>query len=317
MMSSKSIQSPYLEMKLMTNDEFQEYKNHSCEEYVRQGITFNYDKMALLNKKYLEPKSEEELQTSPSQSLQQENAAGDLTNSALQNADIAISQHADNVDTPDESNFDDAQSVNPSINTDDSQIPINPSNTQEADENKNDSQQVTNLSMTTPPTESAPATNVIQGVKIAREQIHKPKLKPFICRYCNKGYTTNFTMKRHISSAHNNDLTVGNKKSVKRLQNGKTVKSNANDKSVFVPVPVPMPVPTKSIPTPAPVAVKNSQPTAVIKNEKKRKRYKILESDDEDAALEPPSKSFIRSRPNTRSTTRSKKNDDKDEYHTI
>ncbi len=50
MKSTKSIQSPYKEMKLLSNEEFQEYKNHSCEEYVRKGLTFNYDKMALLNK---------------------------------------------------------------------------------------------------------------------------------------------------------------------------------------------------------------------------------------------------------------------------
>ena len=44
MTKSSKFQSPYLEMKLLTNDEFQEYKNHSCKEYVRQGKTFKYDK---------------------------------------------------------------------------------------------------------------------------------------------------------------------------------------------------------------------------------------------------------------------------------
>ena len=323
-MTSKSIQSPYLEMKLMTNDEFQEYKNHSCEEYVRQGITFNYDKMALLNKKYLEPKSEEELETSASQSLEQENTAGNLTEPTLQNADIAISQHADNVDTPADSNSDDVQSVNTSINTDDSQIPINTSNIQETEQNKNDSQHVTNLSMTTPPADPAPATNVIQGVKNVSGQVQKPKLKPFVCRFCNKGYATNYTMNRHISQYHNNDLSGAPQKSVKRLQNSnnvksiakKNVKSNANAKSVFVLVPVPMPAPATAIPSPVPVAVKNPQPVVVSKNVKKRKRFKITESDDENDEEEPPSKSFITSRPNTRSTRRSQKNDE-DEYHTF
>lgn len=317
MTSSKLIQSPYLEMKLLTNDEFQEYKNHSCEEYVRQGITFNYDKMAILNKKYLEPKSEEELQTPPSQSLEQENTAGVLTEPAPQNADIAISQHADNVDKTTESNFDDVQSVQTSINNDDSQIPINPSNTQEAEQNKNDSQQATNLSMTTPPTESAPAMNVIQGVKNVKGQLKNPKLRPFVCIYCNRGYATNWTMKRHISQVHNNDLDAGIKKNVKRLQNTKNAKSNAKDQSVFVPVPIPMPVPAKSIPTPAPASVKNFQPTVDTKKVKKRKRIQVTESDFEDDDQEPPTKSFVRSRPITRSTRRSQKNDDKDEYNTI
>ena len=319
MKSTKSIQSPYKEMKLLSNEEFQEYKNHSCEEYVRKGLTFNYDKMALLNKKYLEPKSEEELETPTSQPLEEENAAGHLTEPALQNADIAISQQADNVDTSN-SNSDDVQSVHTSINTDDTQIPpINSSNTQEADENKNDSQQVTNLSMTTPPTETASATNVIQSEKNVKGQDQTPILKPFICSYCNRGYSTKWTLKRHITQAHNNDLDPYPKKTVKKLQKTKNVKSNANDKSVFLPVPIPMPVPAKAISTPVPASVKKSQPDVVKNNNnnvKKRKRMNIYD-DDENDDIEPPSKSLITSKRVTRSTRRSQKNDDKDEYNTF
>ena len=86
------IQSPYVDMKLLTNDEFQEYKNHSCQEYVRQGKTFNYNKMVLLNKRYLEPKSEEELETLPSHSPEQVSTAGNLSQPATQSDDAAISQ---------------------------------------------------------------------------------------------------------------------------------------------------------------------------------------------------------------------------------
>ena len=113
MKSSKFIQSPYLEMKLLTNDEFQEYKNHSCQEYVKQGKQFNYDKMDLLNKKYLEPKLDEQPETAPSQSPEKENTAGeDLTEPTSQNADIAISQQADNADATDLNSDDVQRSIN-------------------------------------------------------------------------------------------------------------------------------------------------------------------------------------------------------------
>ena len=43
----------------------------------------------------------------------------------------------------------------------------------------------------------------------------------------------------------------------------------------------------------------------------------ITESDDENDDIEPPSKSLITSKRVTRSTRRSQKNDDKDEYNTF
>ena len=103
-------------MKLLTNDEFQEYKNHNCQEYVRQGKTFNYNKMALLNKRYLEPKSEEQLETSASQSPEEGDTAGNLTTVA-QNDDSAISQQENNVDMND-SNSDNVQAVQSIISVD-------------------------------------------------------------------------------------------------------------------------------------------------------------------------------------------------------
>ena len=325
MKSSKFIQSPYLEMKLMTNDEFQEYKNHSCEEYVRQGKTFNYNKMALLNQRYLEPKSEEELETSALQSPEQENTAGDLTDPAPQNADIAISQQVDNVDMAD-SNSDDVQSVQRSINADDdddAEASINTSNIQEAESNQNDSQQEPNLSMTQPLADPVPAKNVIQGPKNFKRQVENPKMKPYICSHCNKGYTTNYSMKRHISQVHNNDWKSPQKKDVKRLQNVKkksvfvknAVPKSAKAKSVFVPVPVPTPVPVH-VKYPKPIATMkdllNRKPA--VKNPRKRNRINLEESDDERENLEPPAKSYITSR---RATRRSKNNDDEDGYKSL
>ena len=309
-------------MKLLTNDEFQEYKNHNCQEYVRQGKTFNYNKMALLNKRYLEPKSEEQLETSASQSPEQGDTAGNLTTVA-QNDDSAISQQENNVDMND-SNSDNVQAVQ-SINTDDnSPASINTSNIQEA-ENQNDSQQAANISMTTPPADPIPAKNVIQGKKKFRGQVvSSPIIKPYICSQCNKGYRTNYTLRRHISQIHNNDWKPPQKKDVKRLQNSKkksvfvknAVPKTTQGKTVFLPVPVPTPV---SVPVKYPKPVEhihdlvNSKPTtssAPVKKARKRNRDILEESDDEFDNLEPPAKSFIKSR---RPTRRSKNNDDDDD----
>ena len=306
-------------MKLLTNDEFQEYKNHNCQEYVRQGKTFNYNKMALLNKRYLEPKSEEQLETSASQLPEEANTAGDLTTVA-QNDDSAISQQENNVDMND-SNSDNVQAVQ-SINTDDNTpASINTSNIQEA-ENPNDSQQAANISMTTPPADPIPAKNVIQGKKKFRGQdVSSPKIKPYICSQCNKGYRTNYTLRRHISQIHNNDWKPPQKKDVKRLQNSKkkpvfvknAVPKTTQGKTVFLPVPVPTPV---SVPVKYPKPVEHihdlvkSKPTtssAPVKKARKRNRDILEESDDEFDNLEPPAKSFIKSR---RPTRRSKNNDD-------
>ena len=59
----KNFQSPMKVMRMMTDNEYQDYKNHNCQEYVSQGRVFNYDKMDMLNKKYSEPKSDVELET--------------------------------------------------------------------------------------------------------------------------------------------------------------------------------------------------------------------------------------------------------------
>ena len=313
-------------MKLLTNDEFQEYKNHNCQEYVRQGKTFNYNKMALLNKRYLEPKSEEQLETSASQSPEQGDTAGNLTTVA-QNDDSAISQQENNVDMND-SNSDNVQAVQ-SINTDDNTpASINTSNIQEA-ENPNDSQQAANISMTTPPADPIPAKNVIQGKKKFRGQdVSSPIIKPYICSQCNKGYRTNYTLRRHISQIHNNDWKPPQKKDVKRLQNSKkksvfvknAVPKTTQGKTVFLPVPVPTPV---SVPVKYPKPVEhihdlvNSKPTtssAPVKKARKRNRDILEESDDEFDNLEPPAKSFIKSR---RPTRRSKNDDDEAGYNSL
>jgi len=315
-------------MKLLTNDEFQEYKNHNCQEYVRQGKTFNYNKMALLNKRYLEPKSEEQLETSASQSPEEGNTAGNLTTVA-ENDDSAISQQENNVDMND-SNSDNVQAVQ-SINTDDNTpASINTSNIQEA-ESQNDSQQAANISMTTPPADPIPAKNVIQGKKKFRGQVvSSPVIKPYICSQCNKGYTTNYTLRRHISQVHNNDWKPPQKKDVKRLQNSKkksvsvknAVPKTTKGKTVFIPVPVPTPV---SVPVKYPKPVEhihdlvNRKPTtssAPDKKARKRNRDILEESDDEFDNLEPPAKSFIKSK---RPTRKLKINDDDDEagYNSI
>ena len=170
-------------MKLLTNDEFQEYKNHNCQEYVRLGKTFNYNKMALLNKRYLEPKSEEQLETSASQSPEQADTAGNSAEPVSQNDDAVISQQENNVDMND-SNSDNVQAVS-SINIDDNTpASINTSNIQEA-KNENDSQQASNTSMTLPPAGPVTAGNVIQGKKNFKGQvISSPIIKPFICTQC-------------------------------------------------------------------------------------------------------------------------------------
>jgi len=64
------------------------------------------------------------------------------------------------------------------------------------------------------------------------------------------------------------------KKTVKKLQKTKNVKSNANDKSVFLPVPIPMPVPAKAISTSVPASVKKSQPDVVKNNNNVKKKKK-------------------------------------------
>ena len=311
-------------MKLLTNDEFQEYKNHNCQEYVRQGKTFNYNKMALLNKRYLEPKSEEQLETSASQSPEEGNTAGNLTTVA-ENDDSAISQQENNVDMND-SNSDNVQAVQ-SINTDDNTpASINTPNIQEA-ENQNDSQQAANISMTTPPADPIPAKNVIQGKKKFRGQVvSSPVIKPYICSQCNKGYRTNYTLRRHISQIHNNDWKPPQKKDVKRLQNSKkksvSVK-NAVPKStkVFLPVPVPTPV---SVKYPKPVEyihdLVNRKPTtssAPDKKARKRNRDILEESDDESDNLEPPAKSFIKSKRPTRKLKITDDDDDEAGYNSI
>ena len=318
MRTSKFIKSPYLEMKLLTNDEFQQYKNHNCQEYVRQGKTFNYDKMALLNKRYLEPKSEQELETSASQSPEQADTAGNSAEPVSQNDDAVISQQENNVNMND-SNSDNVQAV-PSINIDDNTpASINTSNIQEA-KNENDSQQGANTSITLPPADPVTAGNVIQGKKKFKGQIiSSPIIKPYICSHCNKGYTTSFTLKRHISQIHNNDWKPSQKKDVKRLQspNKKPVSvknalpKSTKDKTVFLPIPVPTPV---SVKYPTPVEeihdLTNRKPKKVSaqnSNSRKRTRKILEESDDEYDNLEPPAKSFVKSK---RAPTRSKNNDD-------
>ena len=325
MRTSKFIKSPYLEMKLLTNDEFQQYKNHNCQEYVRQGKTFNYDKMALLNKRYLEPKSEQELETSASQSPEQTDTAGNSAEPVSQNDDAVISQQENNVDMND-SNSDNVQAVS-SINIDDNTpASINTSNIQEA-KNENDSQQGTNTSMTLPPADPVTAGNVIQGKKKFKGQIiSSPIIKPFICSHCNKGYTTSFTLKRHISQIHNNDWKPSQKKDVKRLQNPNkkpvSVKNvlpkSTKDKTVFLPIPVPTPV---SVKYPTPVEeihdLTNRKPKKVSaqnSNSRKRTRKILEESDDEYDNLEPPAKSFVKSK---RAPTRSKNNDDEEGYNSL
>ena len=325
MRTSNFIQSPYVDMKLLTNDEFQEYKNHSCQEYVRQGKTFNYNKMALLNKRYLEPKSEQELETSASQSPEQTDTAGNSAEPVSQNDDAVISQQENNVDMND-SNSDNVQAVS-SINIDDNTpASINTSNIQEA-KNENDSQQGTNTSMTLPPADPVTAGNVIQGKKKFKGQIiSSPIIKPYICSHCNKGYTTSFTLKRHISQIHNNDWKPPQKKDVKRLQNPNkkpvSVKNvlpkSTKDKTVFLPIPVPTPV---SVKYPTPVEeihdLTNRKPKKVSaqnSNSRKRTRKILEESDDEYDNLEPPAKSFVKSK---RAPTRSKNNDDEEGYNSL
>ena len=316
MKTSKFIKSPYLEMKLLTNDEFQDYKNHDCQEFVRQGKTFNYDKMALLNKRYLEPKSEKELETSALQSPEQADTAGNSSEPVSQNDDAVISQQENNVDMND-SNSDNVQAVS-SINSGDNTASINTSNIQEL-QNENDSQQGANISMTLPPAAPVTSEKVIQGKKNFKGQVISPPIiKPFICTQCNKGYTTNFTLKRHIREVHN-DLKPSHKKDVKRLKNTNkkpvSVKNafpkSTKDKTVFLPVPVPTPV---SVKYPKPVEeihdLVNKKPktvSAAIKNSRKRNRTNLEESDDEYDNSEPPAKSFIKTR---RDTRRSKNNDD-------
>ena len=315
MRTSNFIQSPYVDMKLLTNDEFQEYKNHSCQEYVRQGKTFNYNKMVLLNKRYLEPKSEEDLETLPSHSLEQVSTAGNSTQPATQSDDAATSQQEYNVDM-NESNSDNVPAVNIGDNLSSS---INTSNIQEAEnQNDDDSQQASNISMMAPPADPVPVNNVIQGSENVKGQVKKISImRPYICSHCKKGYTTKYSMDRHISQIHNNDWTK--KKDVKRLQNlkkkpafvKKSVPKTSKAKSVFLPVPVPTPVPVQ-VKYPKPVEsmkdLLNRKP--VDKNPKKRHRMNLEDSDDESDNLEPPAKSYITSR-------RSKNNDDEDGYKSL
>ena len=313
MRTSNFIQSPYVDMKLLTNDEFQEYKNHSCQEYVRQGKTFNYNKMVLLNKRYLEPKSEEDLETLPSHSLEQVSTAGNSTQPASQSDDAATSQQEYNVDM-NESNSDNVPAVNIGDNLSSS---INTSNIQEAENQNDDSQQASNISMMAPPADPVPVNNVIQGSENVKGQVKKISImRPYICSHCKKGYTTKYSMNRHISQMHNNDWT--RKKDVKRLQNPKkkpafvkkSVPKTSKAKSVFLPVPVPTPVPVQ-VKYPKPVEsmkdLLNRKP--VDKNPKKRNRMNLEDSDESDN-LEPPAKSYITSR-------RSKNNDDEDGYNSL
>ena len=316
MRTSNFIQSPYVDMKLLTNDEFQEYKNHSCQEYVRQGKTFNYNKMVLLNKRYLEPKSEEDLETLPSHSLEQVSTAGNSTQPATQSDDAATSQQEYNVDM-NESNSDNVPAVNIGDNLSSS---INTSNIQEAENQNDDSQQASNISMMAPPADPVPVNNVIQGSENVKGQVKKISImRPYICSYCKKGYTTKYSMNRHISQMHNNDWKPPQKKDLKRLQNPKkkpafvknSVPKTSKAKSVFLPVPVPTPVPVQ-VKYPKPVEsmkdLLNRKPP--VKNLKKRHRMDLEDSDDESDNLEPPAKSYITSR-------RSKNNDDEDGYKSL
>ena len=329
MRTSNFIQSPYVDMKLLTNDEFQEYKNHSCQEYVRQGKTFNYNKMVLLNKRYLEPKSEEELETLPSHSPEQVSTAGNSTQPATQSDDAAISQQEYNVDM-NESNSDNAPTVDIGDNLSSS---INTSNIQEAENQNDDSQQASNISMTAPPADPVPVNNVIQGSENVKGQVEKTNVKgqvektsmmrPYICIHCKKGYTTKYSRNRHISQMHNNDWKSPQKKDVKRLQNPKkkpavvkiSVPKTSKTNSVFLPVPVPTPVPVQ-VKYPKPVEsmkdLLNRKPP--VKNLKKRHRMNLEDSDDETDNLEPPAKSYITSR---RGPRRSKNNDDEDGYKSL
>ena len=69
--------------------------------------------MDLLNKKYLEPKLDEQPETASSQSPEKENTAGeDLTEPTSQIADIAISQRTDNADATDLNSDDVQRSIN-------------------------------------------------------------------------------------------------------------------------------------------------------------------------------------------------------------
>ena len=343
MTKSSKFQSPYLEMKLLTNDEFQEYKNHSCKEYVRQGKTFKYDKMDLLNKKYLEPKLDEQPETTTVQSPEQQNAAGDLTDSpSSQNADIA--QQDDNSDATVDLNSADAQrsiNVDDGDNADDAQSITTPSIIEEPEQNKNDSLQDDNLSMPTSPADTARVKNVIQGKKNVTRPASRPIFRPHICSQCNNGFTTDYSLRRHIGTVHNKDWVRSSYK-----KKGKEVNNN---KSVFVPLPVPMPVlaknnvKTKSVPMPT--TAKNvkkrsrkfmesdddvdlqpppksfiestrkktkSAPIPTAVNVKKRSRN-LMDSDDDDYYLQPPSKSYIQSGKSTRKSTR-KKDDEEEEY---
>ena len=291
MKSSKFIQSPYLEMKLLTNDEFQEYKNHSCQEYVKQGKQFNYDKMALLNKKYLEPKLDEQPETASSQSLEQENTAGDdLTDPTSQNDDIAISQQTDNADATDLNSVDAQRSINA-----DDEVRSNPSITQEPEQNKNESQD-SNLSMPTPPADTASAKNVIQGNEMFARPEDKTVSRPqHICSHCNAGLSTPYSLRRHIGTVHTKDW----KSPYKRDKKDK----NATSKSVILPLPVPMPVFAQNN-----VKTKPASMPVPVKNPKKRDRITMQSSDDDDDDLQPPSKSFVRSK---------RKNDDEDGYRSF
>ena len=144
--------------------------------------------------------------------------------------------------------------------------------------------------MTTPPADTARAKNVIQGKKNFTRPASRPILRPHICNQCNNGFTTRYSLRRHIGTVHNKDWVSPYKKKGK----------NANTKSVFVPLPVPMPVlaknnvKTKPVSTPAPV-----------KNARKRDRITMEGSDDDDIDFQLPSKSFIKSR---------RKNDDEEGY---
>ena len=223
----KAYQSPMKVMRLLTDSEYQNYISHDCQQYAAQGRTFNYNKMDMLNKKYSEPKLDEELETAKSQ------PAADATNTTEVSADDA--------------NFNnevaDSEPAHVDLNSEESHdLPkMSDSN---LDEQPESNQNEFDNNTTVPQVPSLPVENLngrmnklIQNPPPPLPQpLQYQEKKPFKCERCNKNFTTGYTLRRHIGTIHDQNwisphITKNKKKK--------------NSKSVLLPLAVPMPVSSK------------------------------------------------------------------------
>ena len=177
-------------MRMLTDNEYQSYKNHNCQDFVSKGIVFNYNKMDEVNKKYSEAHSDKLANASPETPSFQ---SPDDLKSASQSLEssIPIAPSSDTISGALSAPADRKEELKSKMADTIEQVLTDENLTKNNDDSVSNAEKI--------PLDDAATHSAGQSSEELPRTSKIPIPKKFFCELCGSNFTKKYSLKRHIT----------------------------------------------------------------------------------------------------------------------